>query len=75
MIRPLCLALALSCLSAPAFAETCVASHYGYGGGRDRIGREDESRRDDRGASRQTLRLSRHCHITFNRPQASNRPG
>ena len=32
MIRPLCTALALSCLPAPAFAETCVASHYGYGG-------------------------------------------
>ena len=35
----------------------------------DRIGREDESRRDDRGASRQTIRLSGHCHFTFNRPQ------
>jgi rare lipoprotein A len=38
MIRPICAVLALSCLSAPAFAETCVASHYGYGGGRTASG-------------------------------------
>jgi rare lipoprotein A len=38
MIRPICAALALTCLSAPAFAETCVASHYGYGGGRTASG-------------------------------------
>ena len=33
MIRPICFALALSCLSGPAFAETCAASRYGYSGG------------------------------------------
>jgi rare lipoprotein A len=38
MIRPVCAALALTCLSAPAFAETCVASRYGYGGGRTASG-------------------------------------
>ena len=38
MIRPICAALAFTCLSAPAFAETCVASHYGYGGGRTASG-------------------------------------
>jgi rare lipoprotein A len=38
MIRPICVALAISCLSAPAFAETCIASHYGYGGGRTASG-------------------------------------
>src|SRR4029079_6184570 len=38
MIRPICAALALTCLSAPPFAETCVASHYGYGGGRTASG-------------------------------------
>jgi rare lipoprotein A len=37
MIRPIC-ALALSCLSSSAFAETCVASHYGYSGGRTASG-------------------------------------
>jgi peptidoglycan lytic transglycosylase len=29
MIRPLCAALALACLSTSAFAETCIASHGG----------------------------------------------
>ena len=38
MIRPICAAFALTCLSAPAFAETCVASHYGYSGGRTASG-------------------------------------
>ncbi|WP_284274643.1 septal ring lytic transglycosylase RlpA family protein [Bradyrhizobium iriomotense] len=38
MIRPLGAALALCCLSASAFAETCIASHYGYGGGRTASG-------------------------------------
>ena len=38
MIRPIYVALALACLSAPAFAETCVASRYGYGGGRTASG-------------------------------------
>jgi rare lipoprotein A len=37
MIRPIC-ALALTCLSAPAFAETCIASRYGYHGGRTASG-------------------------------------
>jgi len=38
MIRPLCTALVVTCLSAPAFAETCVASRYGYGGSRTASG-------------------------------------
>ncbi|MGX9425258.1 MULTISPECIES: septal ring lytic transglycosylase RlpA family protein [Bradyrhizobium] len=40
MIRPICTALALTCLSASASgsAETCVASHYGYVGGRTASG-------------------------------------
>jgi len=38
MIRPLCTALAVTCLSASAFAETCVASRYGYGGSRTASG-------------------------------------
>jgi rare lipoprotein A len=38
MIRPICAAFALTCLSAPAFAETCIASRYGYGGGRTASG-------------------------------------
>jgi rare lipoprotein A len=43
MIRPICAAvvvicLAVTCLSASAFAETCVASHYGYSGGRTASG-------------------------------------
>jgi peptidoglycan lytic transglycosylase len=32
MMVPLCAALALTCFAAPAFAETCTASRYGYGG-------------------------------------------
>ena len=32
MIRPICVALAVTCWSASAFAETCIASRYGYGG-------------------------------------------
>jgi rare lipoprotein A len=38
MIRPICAALAISCLSASAFAETCVASRYGYSGSRTASG-------------------------------------
>jgi rare lipoprotein A len=38
MMGPVCAALALTCLSAPAFAETCTASRYGYGGGRTASG-------------------------------------
>jgi rare lipoprotein A len=38
MIRPICALLALSCFSAPASAETCIASKYGYGGGRTASG-------------------------------------
>ena len=38
MIWPICVALALACLPAQAFAETCVASRYGYGGGRTASG-------------------------------------
>lgn len=32
MMVPFCAALALVCFAAPAFAETCTASRYGYGG-------------------------------------------
>jgi rare lipoprotein A len=38
MIRLICAALAVTCLSASAFAETCIASRYGYGGGRTASG-------------------------------------
>src|SRR5215468_11525932 len=38
MIRPICAALAVTCLSTSALAETCVASRYGYGGGRTASG-------------------------------------
>ncbi|WP_084799905.1 septal ring lytic transglycosylase RlpA family protein [Bradyrhizobium sp. Ai1a-2] len=38
MIGPVCAALALTCFAAPAFAETCTASRYGYGGGRTASG-------------------------------------
>jgi rare lipoprotein A len=38
MIRPICAALAFTCLSSSAFAETCIASRYGYGGGRTASG-------------------------------------
>ena len=34
MIRPVFVAMALACTSTAAFAETCIASHYGYSGGR-----------------------------------------
>jgi rare lipoprotein A len=38
MIRPIFAALTISYLSAAANAETCVASRYGYGGGRTASG-------------------------------------
>jgi rare lipoprotein A len=38
MIRPICAAFAISCLSASAFGETCIASRYGYSGGRTASG-------------------------------------
>ena len=39
MVRPICVvALAVTFLSEPAFAETCVASHYGYSGGQTASG-------------------------------------
>ena len=43
MIRPLSVALAISCLSTSAFAETCVASRYGYRGGRTASGERMDS--------------------------------
>jgi rare lipoprotein A len=38
MISPICAALAVTCLTASACAETCVASRYGYSGGRTASG-------------------------------------
>jgi len=38
MLRPICVALAITCLSGSGFAETCVASRYGYDGGRTASG-------------------------------------
>jgi peptidoglycan lytic transglycosylase len=38
MIRPLCVAFAISCLSTSTFAETCIASRYGYSGSRTASG-------------------------------------
>ena len=38
MIRLLFGAMALACTSTSAFAETCIASHYGYSGGRTASG-------------------------------------
>jgi rare lipoprotein A len=38
MIRPIFVAMALASTSTPAFAETCIASHYGYSGGRTASG-------------------------------------
>ena len=40
MIRPIWMAMAISCLSTTAFAETCVASRYGYRGGRTASGEQ-----------------------------------
>ena len=38
MIRPILVAMALACISTSAFAETCIASQYGYSGGRTASG-------------------------------------
>ena len=38
MIRPILVAMALACISTSAFAETCIASHYGYSAGRTASG-------------------------------------
>ena len=38
MIRAIFVAMALACTSTSAFAETCIASHYGYSGGRTASG-------------------------------------
>ena len=38
MVGPLCAALGIACVAAPALAETCVASRYGYSGGRTASG-------------------------------------
>jgi len=38
MIRAVCIVMALSFTSTSAFAETCLASHYGYTGGRTASG-------------------------------------
>ena len=38
MIRPIFAALALALTSTSVFAETCIASHYGYSGGRTASG-------------------------------------
>jgi len=38
MIRLVFVAMTLACTSTSAFAETCIASHYGYSGGRTASG-------------------------------------
>ena len=38
MNRPVCVAIVLAFTSTSALAETCVASHYGYSGGRTASG-------------------------------------
>jgi len=38
MIRAVCVVMALAFTSTSAFAETCLASHYGYSGGRTASG-------------------------------------
>ena len=38
MIRPIFVAMALAWISTSAFAETCIASHYGYSAGRTASG-------------------------------------
>jgi rare lipoprotein A len=38
MIRAIFVAMALACTSTSALAETCIASHYGYSGGRTASG-------------------------------------
>ena len=38
MVRPIFVAMALACTSTSAFAETCIASRYGYNGGRTASG-------------------------------------
>jgi rare lipoprotein A len=38
MIRLIFVAMALACTSTSAFAETCIASHYGYSGGQTAFG-------------------------------------
>ncbi|WP_349644887.1 septal ring lytic transglycosylase RlpA family protein [Bradyrhizobium sp. Leo170] len=38
MMGPICAAFALTCFTAPAFAETCTVSRYGYGGDRTASG-------------------------------------
>jgi rare lipoprotein A len=43
MIRPIGAALVVACLSASAFAETCVASRYGYSGSRTASGERMDS--------------------------------
>src|SRR5436189_6397573 len=38
MNRPVCVAIVLAFTSTSVFAETCIASHYGYSGGRTASG-------------------------------------
>jgi hypothetical protein len=38
LIRSIFAILAMTCLFPPAFAESCVASRYGYGGGQTTSG-------------------------------------
>ena len=47
MIRPIFVAVAFACTSTSAYAETCIASHYGYSGGRTASGERMNSKRDD----------------------------
>jgi peptidoglycan lytic transglycosylase len=38
MNRPVCVAMVLACISTSASAENCIASHYGYAGGKTASG-------------------------------------
>jgi rare lipoprotein A len=62
MIRLVCIALAVTCWSASAFAETCVASRYGYGGGRTASGERMDPKAMT--AAHRTRPLGSHVTVT-----------
>ena len=62
MIRSIFAVLAIACLSPAAFAESCIASRYGYGGGRTASGEQMDA--DAMTAAHRSRPFGSHVTVT-----------
>jgi len=64
-----CVATLLSFISTSAFAETCIASHYGYSGGRTASGERMNPNAMTAAHRTKSFRFSCHCHLAEKRTE------